>query len=463
MNFDEIVDRVQRPTRCIVIAIDGARGDYLEKYEAPWMQKLANEGVGFRNAIASNGIAETASGFATIGTGLTTRDHGVTGSREWYDREKKELVYVYNWQTNELHLNAPTVAQQIKSYWPDLKVASISAKDRLAVLMVGASADLVAFSYREHVFHRHIKGAFTGRGVTENAFKYTERTGYNLPSYLQHIQVPRRIRWHGPGFDHLSQQTGDTALIDKFIMDGALAVLENLKPDILYVGLVAPNIVGHKYGPESPEMKETLRFLDAQIGRLIEKTEELGMRREMLFIIVADHGMTMRPQGIDIVAELQKRFGAGMNEHILHTFDGSTGGLYLKSPEQAAIEKMVSAVRQVPYVKGAWWKYDPDAPWFVKRSAHAHTPDVLIFPERDRVILGQGVKHPNVVAHHGTPYPSDLNIVQIYNGAGIKQLGMIGVPLDLESNALLTEEEIQGLPEHADIAPLMRHLFGLPQ
>jgi hypothetical protein len=329
--------------------------------------------------------------------------------------------------------------------------------------MVGAAADVVAFSYREHVFHRHLKGAFTGRGVTEEVFRYTERAGHNLPSYLQNIQIPRRIRWHGPGFDHALQQAGDTALIDKFIMDGALAIVENLKPDILYVGLVAANIVGHKYGPASPEMKETFRFLDMQIGRLLEKTEDLGIRQDILFIVVSDHGMTMRPRGIDIVAELQKRFGSELCKNILYTFDGSTGGIYLKNPELAAIEKMVDAVRQVPYVRGAWWKGDPQAPWFVKRTAHPHTPDVLIFPERDRVILGHGVKHPNVVAHHGTPYPSDLNIVQIYSGPGIKPLGMIGKPLDLESNNLLTDEEIQGLPEHADVAPLMRHLFGLPQ
>jgi hypothetical protein len=463
MTYNSIFDQTRRPSRCIVLAIDGARGDYLEKYEAPWMQKLADEGVGFRNAIASNGIAETASGFATIGTGLTTREHGVIGSREWYDREKKELVYVYNWETNELHLDAPTVAQQMKSHLPDLKVASISAKDRLALLMVGASADVVAFSYREHVFHRHLKGAFSGRGVSAEAFKYTERTGYNLPSYLQKIQVSRRIRWCGPGFDHALQQTGDTALIDKFIMDGALAIVENFKPDILYVGLVAANIVGHKYGPESPEMKETFRFLDEQIGRLLAKTEDLGIRQDILFIVVSDHGMTMRPQGIDIVAELQERFGSDLCRNILYIFDGSTGGIYLKNPQPVAIERMVMAVRQVPHVKGAWWKYDPQAPWFVMRTAHPHTPDVLIFPERNRVILGQGVKYPNVVAHHGTPYPSDLNIVQIYNGPGIKPLGMIGHPLALESNDFLTDEEVRGLPEHADVAPLMRHLFGLPQ
>lgn len=461
MNLENIVDMGKRPKRCIVIAIDGARRDYLEKYDAPCMQKLAEEGVGFRNAIASNGIAETASGFTTIGTGVTTKDHGVIGSREWYDREKKELVYVYNWETNELHVNGTTAAQQIKAHLPDLKIASISAKDRLALLLVGASADLVAFSYREHVFHRHKMGAYTGRGVTEEVFKYTERAGYTLPSYLQNIQVPRRVRWQGLGFDYPSQQTGDTALIDKFIMDGALAIVENFKPDILYVGMVASNIVGHKYGPESIEMGETFRMLDKQVGRLLKLTERLGLREDTLIIVTSDHGMTMRPQGIDITTMLKEGFGSEILENILYTFDGSTGGLYLKDLEVTAVERMVKAVRQVPHVKGAWWKNDPNAPWFVKRTNHAHTPDVLIFPERNWVILGPDIKQPNVIAHHGTPYPSDLNIVQIYAGQGINRLGMIGKPLDLESDEFLTEKEIQALPEHADVAPLMRQLFGI--
>ena len=67
MDIERVVDSESRPKRCIVIAIDGARRDYLERYEAPCMRKLAEEGVGFRNAIASNGLAETATRITAIG------------------------------------------------------------------------------------------------------------------------------------------------------------------------------------------------------------------------------------------------------------------------------------------------------------------------------------------------------------------------------------------------------------
>ncbi len=44
MDIERVVDSGSRPKRCIVIAVDGARGDYLERYEAPWMRKLAAPG-----------------------------------------------------------------------------------------------------------------------------------------------------------------------------------------------------------------------------------------------------------------------------------------------------------------------------------------------------------------------------------------------------------------------------------
>jgi predicted AlkP superfamily pyrophosphatase or phosphodiesterase len=463
VDIERVVDSESRPKRCIVIAIDGARRDYLERYEAPCMRKLAEEGVGFRNAIASNGLAETANGFTTIATGLTTSGHGVFTSREWYDRERNSLVYVYDSDTNALELNVPTAAERIKAHLPGTRVASISTKDRLAVLLVGMSADLIAYSYREHVFHRHTKGSYTGRGVTEDGYQYTERVGYTLPPFLQNIRTSRRVDWSGPGFNHPDQDTADTALIDRFIMDGALAIAEHFDPDILFVGLVAANIVGHKYGPESPEMAETFRTADGQIGRLVELAERRGTRKDTLFIVTSDHGMTLKPQGVDITKELRERFGEKLVVNILYTFAGSAGGLYLRDIKRSAIDEMVSALRQIAHIKGAWWKYDPEAPWFVKRMAHPHTADVLIIPDRDWVIFDPGVSKPNVIAHHGPQYPSDVNIVQIYNGPGIKQLGFIGEPLNLLSEDLLTEEEVRGLPEHRDVAPLMLRLFGAPK
>lgn len=460
MDLSEVIDPHREPKRCIVIAIDGARRDYVERYDAPWLNRLAAEGVLFRNAIASNGLAETANGFATIATGVTTSEHGVCTSRDWYDRDAGKLVYVYDEMSNTLRLAVPTAAEQIKARRPGVRIASISTKDRLAVILGGGAADLVAYCYREHVFHRHVRGSYTGAGVTDDGYQYSERSGHRLPSFLENLRVARRVHWMGPGFEHPDRDVADTGLIDQFIMDGALAIAEHFDPEILFVGLVGPNIVGHQYGPVSLEMAESFRIVDEQIGRLVRLTERRGARADTLFIVTSDHGMSLKPGGIDITTQLRERLDPRLMANILYTFCGAVGGLYLKDTNLAAIEAMVTAVRTLQHLRGAWWKYDPAAPWFVKRVAHPHTPDILVVPERSWVILDPGVTKPNVIAHHGPPYPSDVSIVHLYSGAGIKRLGPIGQPFDLERNELLTAEEIAGLPEHRDVATLMLKMFG---
>ncbi|HBK81749.1 MAG TPA: hypothetical protein DDZ83_19105 [Nitrospinae bacterium] len=463
MDVAQWMDPDRRPKRIVFFGIDGGRGDYLERFEAPVMRGLAERGVGFRNAIASNGLAETAAGFASMATGLRTSGHGVLTSREWYDRDTGRLIYVYDEETGEMHMDAPTVIQRIKETKPDLRVASISTKDRLAILLPGGSADLVAYSYREHVFHRHAKGSYTGRGVGEEAYKFTERTGRELPSYLQEMSAPRRVNWSGPGFDHPGEDIADTALIDLFIADGALAILERERPDILFVGLVAVNIVGHKWGPESAEIAECFGETDRQIGRVVDYLKSRGELDETLFIVTADHGMSVKPNVIDITKELLERAGDKLVENIAYTFAGSAGGLYLKDPRPEAIEETLAAVRGVPHVLGAWWKDDPEAPWFVKRIAHPNTFDILIVPERDWVIVDPGVEEVNVMAHHGPPFPPDLSIVQIFSGAGIRPAGLVGDLLDMEGRALMTQEEIEGLPEQTDVAHLLLKMYGVEE
>ena len=461
MDLTQILDPTRRPKRIVVVGIDGGRGDYLDRFETPWMRMLAEEGVGFRNAIASNGLAETAAGFATIATGLRTNGHGVLTSREWYDRESGRLMYVYDEETGKMRMEVPTVVQRLKKKKPNLRVASISTKDRVAILLPGGSADLVAYSYREHVFHRHRRGSYTGRGVSEEAYKFTERAGRDLPSYLKEIVAPRKVRWSGPGFDHPEIDIADTVLIDRFIMDGALAIVEYYDPDILFIGLVGVNIVGHKWGPDSPEIAECIRETDAQVGRLVELTERKGRREETLFVVTADHGMSMKPNALDITNELLERFGEGLVANIAYTFAGSAGGLYLKDNSPAAVRRMQDAVRKIPHVLGVWWKDEPQAPWFVKRITHPRTFDLLVIPERDWVIVDPGVKEVNVMAHHGPPFPPDLSIVQIFSGPGVRRLGMMGEPLDMESRELMREEEVEGLPEQCDVARLMLLAFGV--
>ena len=42
-------------------------------------------------------------------------------------------------------------------------------------------------------------------------------------------------------------------------------------------------------------------------------------------------------------------------------------------------------------------------------------------------------------------------------------MGLLGDPLDMESRKLMTEAEVEGLPEQRDVARLMLNLFGLSE
>ncbi len=461
MDWNTILDPATRPKRCIVIAFDGARADYLEKFNTPTMHALVQRGVGFRNAIASNGIAETAPGFASIATGGTAKEHGVISSGDWYDRETGETLYIYDGDTNNLRLLMPQVAQRLKAQYPHLKVASISTKDRLAVMLAGPDADVVAYSYREHVFHRQMREAYTGSGVGNESYMWTERKGHELPSYLKELSVPRRVDWSGPGFHHPDQDTADTAEIDTFIAEGALAILEQEKPDLLFIGLVSTNIVGHAYGPDSQEIKATIEAADALLGRLVKQLESSGLLEETLFIVTSDHGMGSKWQGVDVTTLLKERYGPSIADNILHTFAGTAGGLYLKDTSPRAIQEAVTAVRSLPHVKGAWWKHDPDAPWFIQRISHERCPDIVVIPDSDSVMFDVGMTSPSFPYGHGAPFPADVSIIQIFSGPGIRRLGFIGEPFDLNSTELLTEEQIDGVPEHRHVATLMEKVLGI--
>jgi predicted AlkP superfamily pyrophosphatase or phosphodiesterase len=65
----DIIDEGHIPKHIIVLAVDAFKYEYLKRYELPNIGSLIANGVSFANAIASNCVAETAPGFASISTG----------------------------------------------------------------------------------------------------------------------------------------------------------------------------------------------------------------------------------------------------------------------------------------------------------------------------------------------------------------------------------------------------------
>ena len=454
----DIIDEGRIPNHIIVLAVDALKYEYIKRYQFPNVGSITANGVSFANAIASNCVAETAPGFASISTGKYMKDHGIWASDNWYDRKTKKLNYLYDEVSGKLHLEAPTIGEIIKSHDSSARVASISAKDRNAFLLGGSGADIVVFSYREQM---HERGHFTGPGVGSNFFGWTERPGRSLPSYLADLRLPRLLDWDGPGFHHPKEGAANTPFMDRFIMEGALKILENERPKLLFIGLVSPNIVGHTYMTESIELQESCAVVDQLLGMLLSRLKEMGWFEDTLLIFTADHGMADKPFSIDLIGELKEKGRKDLVENIAHLYKvPGVGGLYLHDVSQSRIEETIEALKGIEHVKGAWYKYDSNAPWFIRRGAHERTPDIIVVPGFQYQIVPEGSTEPVYPAYHGAPYFADFSIVMIFSGCGIKRLGTIGKD-NILPDEFLTDEMVVGLPEQTQIVPTIKRILKI--
>lgn len=69
-----------------------------------------------------------------------------------------------------------------------------------------------------------------------------------------------------------------------------------------------PDHVGHSYGHDTPEYYAILKYLDGQIGEIIEATKEAGIYDETVFILTADHGGIEKGHGGITLQEMETPF-----------------------------------------------------------------------------------------------------------------------------------------------------------
>ena len=92
-------------------------------------------------------------------------------------------------------------------------------------------------------------------------------------------------------YDNINTHTDNVTTFETALNDA----FENIKKNEIDVAFVYyPNIdnLGHKYGPDSDEMKSEIKNIDGIFDRLLSKIEVENMNETINFIVVADHGMT---------------------------------------------------------------------------------------------------------------------------------------------------------------------------
>lgn len=334
------------PPRLVVLCVVDQLAAWVFQKGAPHLPadggfaRLCRDGVQFTNCAYQHACTETGPGHATIATGAPAAYHGIVRNSWWSVAEKKELYCVDEPMPAlpELpeakdrgpgRLMLPTLGEVLKAHHPGALVASVSWKDRSAILMGGGSADCVVWfetktgnlvtntrwaqavpawvaawnqqrpidalfgavwqrsgpeaAYAGLVDDRPYE-AEHGNGKKQRTLPQPLTGGLEAPGKEFYAQV-----YASPFGNTLVRQATEACL-------QALPLGADAVPDLLCVSFSSTDSLGHAFGPDSVEARDALLRLDGELHALLAALDrQVGAGNYALFL-TADHGIVPVPE-----------------------------------------------------------------------------------------------------------------------------------------------------------------------
>ncbi|XP_068435669.1 ectonucleotide pyrophosphatase/phosphodiesterase family member 7-like [Clinocottus analis] len=138
----------------------------------------------------------------------------------------------------------------------------------------------------------------------------------------------------------------------------------------LYFG--EPDGTGHRYGPDSPQLRRMVEQVDRTVGYIRRAAERRGLTDRLNLIVTSDHGMSAVYRGGQVAEEitLSKIPGFSFKDLSFHLVDFGPSGMLL--PKPGRLDKVYAAL------KGA----HPHLHVFKKEEM----PERLHFADNDRIL-----------------------------------------------------------------------------
>jgi Type I phosphodiesterase / nucleotide pyrophosphatase len=281
------------PRVVMLLVLDGMRRDYFDRYAAsmPTLTALRQRSAWFTQARVNFLPTNTAVGHSTISTGTDPRVHGITGVSV-YDRMHRRRYDLFAGGMPQ-DLMALTLAD----------VWQIATAGR-AIILAQGSIDRAATPLAGH-------GACQLNGAPVVLASYDQQTGnwhtnpdcFRLPEYLKDRNArtlwPADGEWMGHKIDS-PVAVRYSGLFPAFEADAMTAMIER-EPvgednvaDLILLNYKGADFVGHKYGPDSNELRVTLGEMDRHLARILSALEA-KVGDSYLLAVTADHGMASEP------------------------------------------------------------------------------------------------------------------------------------------------------------------------
>jgi predicted AlkP superfamily pyrophosphatase or phosphodiesterase len=361
-----LAETSRRPKLIVIIIVDQFRADYLQRFRPYFVQRGFNLLLGGANFVNCryNYIATlTAPGHATLLTGSYPNRHGIIDN-SWFDRRVGALVSSVGDSKVRLVETEEGASEKRGASPHYLRVSTLGDELRSAS---GSKSKVIAISLKE-------RGAILPGGHSANAaYWYEPDSGGFVTSSYYLLRLPRWVAsfnqespakaycgssWKAlpetpeargrvfSRFDHAGGQPcpnpeflrwiHDTPFVSEVELQFALRAVkeeslgQDEDTDLLTVSLSANDYIGHKFGPHSPEVADTVLRTDRYLADFFAQLDRTVGLTHVWIALSADHGVAPTPSYI-------RQHDMGLGRFSLH------------SVEQA-IEKSLSA----KFGQGPW-------------------------------------------------------------------------------------------------------------
>jgi Type I phosphodiesterase / nucleotide pyrophosphatase len=313
------------PKLIVVIVIDQFRGDYLERYHDQFgdagFRLLMDHGAYFPNCNYNYANTRTAPGHSTLFTGAYSNGHGIAAN-EWWDPRKKRMVTSVEDDATKMvgisdakagasphNLLADTLGDELKlATQGKARVFGVSLKDRGAILPAGFAGDAAYWI-----------DAQSGVWVTSTYYRN------DLPGWVQDFNANRIAKYWGREWKDAQgtvlastahrkakdgseagfyEVVGATTFGNEYEFEFAkeLVVYENVgrgpATDLVTISLSPNDILGHRVGPDSPEMAQMALDLDHELADFFNFLgHQIGLA-DVWIALSADHGVSSLPDKV---------------------------------------------------------------------------------------------------------------------------------------------------------------------
>jgi predicted AlkP superfamily pyrophosphatase or phosphodiesterase len=487
------------PRLLVLVAVDQLPYEYLARFDAQLegaLRRLLDQGILFENARYGHAVTVTAAGHTTLASGLHPSRSGIV-ENYWYDRAAGEPVYSFGDEKDgrsPRNFLGTALPDWLKRRDPGARVFAASGKDRAAIAMAGHHPDgaywyddsnggFESSTYYEPELPAWVEAWNDERRATRffaspyqplppvvaDASALGLRVldeGVFTPSYP--VALGGLALGPDSGF---FGDVGNSPLLDELVLDFARALVETQRLgqgdhlDYLAIGLSSLDLAGHRFGPQSPQVADTLLRVDRELGEFLSYLDQTVGRDRVVVALSSDHGVApipeqriaeglpaQRPDATDAICfqqageRVRERFG--LDRWVLEAFYLDRAAITESGAEPAAVETAIAReLETCDIVERAWTRSELEAP-----ATDGDDPFLRLYrnsfhPERAGDLMVQLVEYAipaGLVATHGSPYEYDRHVpvFVLLPGAAPARLGdEIGI---------------------VDLAPTLAGLVGLP-